>query len=183
MIPQSYIAAKSGGFSTYFSGSRCCRGHVAKRWTSSRRCTLCVAEDRANNPRKPTPGYHREYYIRNKARYQANGKAWVAKNRERVGDISARWRKGHKAEWARMQAEYRAMKQNATPSWANATAINQFYVEAARLTKETGVPHHVDHIYPLKSDWVCGLHVETNLRVITARENIQKRNFKTAIHT
>jgi hypothetical protein len=34
----------------------------------------------------------------------------------------------------------------------------------------------VDHIIPLKSDFVCGLHCHTNLRVITAEENKAKNN-------
>lgn len=47
---------------------------------------------------------------------------------------------------------------------------------AERLTRETGIPHQVDHIVPLQSKIVCGLHVEHNLRVITATENARKKN-------
>lgn len=36
---------------------------------------------------------------------------------------------------------------------------------------------HVDHIVPLQSNWVCGLHCEANLRVIPGAENESKRNF------
>ena len=36
--------------------------------------------------------------------------------------------------------------------------------------------HHVDHIIPLQGAIVSGLHVEGNLRVITATENMIKRN-------
>jgi len=42
--------------------------------------------------------------------------------------------------------------------------------------RETGVKWHVDHIIPLKSKKVCGLHNEFNLRLIPAIDNIRKRN-------
>lgn len=80
-----------------------------------------------------------------------------------------------------------AAELRATPSWADPKKIDAIYAEAARLTKETGIPHHVDHIVPLQgpvATWgpfkgmriVFGLHCEANLRVIPARENVVKGN-------
>lgn len=40
----------------------------------------------------------------------------------------------------------------------------------------TNVTWHVDHIIPLQSLLVCGLHCGFNLRVIPAEENIKKGN-------
>ena len=45
------------------------------------------------------------------------------------------------------------------------------YDEARRITRETGVQMHVDHIVPLK---LGGAHHPSNLQVITARENLRK---------
>jgi len=69
-----------------------------------------------------------------------------------------------------------AKKLQRTPSWANMEAIRAFYDEAARLTTETGIVHHVDHKYPLQGKLVSGLHVETNLQILTGSENSRKRN-------
>lgn len=69
-----------------------------------------------------------------------------------------------------------ARKKQATPAWADNKAILVFYHEAARLTKETGIPHDVDHIVPLQSRLVCGLHVEHNMQVLTADVNKSKGN-------
>lgn len=60
------------------------------------------------------------------------------------------------------------------PAWADLSAIKTFYVEARRLTQETGTAHHVDHIFPLCGKEVSGLHVATNLQVIPATINLAK---------
>lgn len=49
--------------------------------------------------------------------------------------------------------------------------IGEIYAEARRLTRQTGVAYHVDHIKPLVAG---GEHHPDNLRVITALENLKK---------
>ena len=58
----------------------------------------------------------------------------------------------------------------ATPSWVDKKAIKQIYLTAKMLSLQTGRRYEVDHIVPLKSSVVCGLHVEWNLQVV-ARDN------------
>lgn len=62
----------------------------------------------------------------------------------------------------------------ATPAWADFDAIASVYKLRDKVTQETGVEHHVDHIVPLAGKMVCGLHVAANLRVIPAAENLRK---------
>jgi hypothetical protein len=69
---------------------------------------------------------------------------------------------------------HRAQTKRATPPWADMQAVEAFYVEARRLTKETGELYVVDHIVPKIGGTVCGLHVPANLRVIHWRENAIK---------
>jgi hypothetical protein len=38
------------------------------------------------------------------------------------------------------------------------------------------VEYHVDHIVPLTSDLVCGLHCEANLQIAVGKDNIAKNN-------
>lgn len=78
-----------------------------------------------------------------------------------------------------MEARRRAAKWRATPGWLSneqRAAIDAKYVEAQEATERTGEEHEVDHVVPLVSETVCGMHVPWNLRVITATENAAKGN-------
>lgn len=82
----------------------------------------------------------------------------------------------HKSYANQKCAAYRAGKLRATPKWASEALILAIYEECQLQSEETGVPHHVDHVVPLISDIVCGLHCEDNLQVLPALENLSKGN-------
>lgn len=98
------------------------------------------------------------------------------KNRKKRIAKSRRWNVENKEIFAAREAARRGAQRAATPAWIDIDAIRMVYVEAARITEETGVLHHVDHIVPLKSKIVCGLHAVSNLRVISAFDNQSKSN-------
>lgn len=78
---------------------------------------------------------------------------------------------------ARDAAERRTIMQRmATPPWVDREAIRAIYMERIRTSRETGIPHDVDHIIPITNRKVCGLHVPWNLRVIPSAENRRKSN-------
>lgn len=122
--------------------------------------------------------YERKYRKNNPEKVKASGdknrnkpetKAKAAKTRKL-------WQEKNKDKLTAKAAARRALKFQATPAWADLEKIEEIYAEARRLSLETGVIHHVDHVVPLKSKWVCGLHVEANLEIVPGVENLSKGN-------
>lgn len=74
----------------------------------------------------------------------------------------------------RGQKYYKKLWQ-AQPVWANRKAINSIYAAARKLRRQ-GINVHVDHIYPLCGETMCGLHIASNLMIVPAGENIRKSN-------
>lgn len=68
---------------------------------------------------------------------------------------------------------YRSRKRRVADPTADKSKIRAIYEESARLTRETGIVHHVDHIVPLSKG---GLHHQDNLQVLTWLENVKKGN-------
>jgi hypothetical protein len=108
---------------------------------------------------------------------RAAGRArWAAANPEKHAAGKIKWKRTHVAAVNAAHSRRRATKIQATPAWANEFFIEEAYHLAQLRTKATGFEWHVDHIVPLRSKLVCGLHVETNLQVIPAVKNLKKGN-------
>ena len=104
----------------------------------------------------------------------------VKRNRLKNAGRAKSWRERNPDKWAALQrtrwSETRALQIQAMPPWTDRSAIAAIYLEARRRTRETGVQHHVDHVVPLRSEFVCGLHVETNLQILEGEANLRKSN-------
>lgn len=83
---------------------------------------------------------------------------------------SAAWRKSHPSKACELSRNRDARKLQRVPAWADCQKIAEFYREARKL----GLV--VDHIIPLRGELVSGLHVHTNLQLLTHAENSSKRN-------
>jgi hypothetical protein len=112
----------------------------------------------------------------NADRYRESKRNWSKNNIEKQRESIRKWRTANLDKTNASVAKRRAKKKQAVAAWANHVLIKKMYAECCELTKTTGIRHHVDHIYPLKSDWLCGLHVENNLQILTETENTSKGN-------
>jgi hypothetical protein len=85
------------------------------------------------------------------------------------------WQQANPDKHCEIQVRRYASIKSSQPAWANREAIARVYKTAAEMRK-SGSDVHVDHIVPLRSKFVCGLHVPANLQIIDCRENVIKNN-------
>lgn len=103
-------------------------------------------------------------------------KAYYERTRQETILRALKWAKDHPDVMAARAMKRLELKRIATPKWADLDAIDSVYRDAKRMAQETGLKFHVDHIVPIKSDIVCGLHVHWNLCILSASDNIAKGN-------
>ena len=125
-----------------------------------------------------------------KERANAHRRKWEKKNPEAKARWDKKWRdanpeavkehnrKSYRKHYASNPGYYVAkasVRKGKMREWPcskiEELMIRYRYEDARRLSRETGVKHHVDHIIPLSKG---GPHLPWNLRVITKDENLSK---------
>ena len=112
----------------------------------------------------------REWALTNPEKRAKSVKKWNSSNKTRIFIIQSAWRKKNKLKVNLCTATRRKRIKQATPLWTDKTILRDFYLEANYFNME------MDHIIPLKSDMVCGLHVPNNIQLLTKAENSSKGN-------
>lgn len=98
------------------------------------------------------------------------------KSKEQKRASARKWRGSNKPYDAMRSRERRARTLKAIPIWADRWYIKLFYDLAKQEEHRTGKKVHVDHIVPLKSNYVCGLHCPHNLQLLYMEDNLSKGN-------
>lgn len=146
-------------------------GHNAGRPRGS--CKSChtqiQANHRASNPEK-------QKKIAAKSYKNNRHKRLTEVERAKRNVWSKRWAKANPDKARALAASRRAQKLQATPAWVDKHLVGVVYAKAFEWSKILGMDMTVDHIVPLKSDYVCGLHVQDNLQLMEFRDNSEKGN-------
>jgi hypothetical protein len=169
---------KSSG-KLYWPGKVCRNGNVGPWLISAKKCWCpdCKRQHSQNvnrwqkaNPEKVLPRV-REWRAANPERSAANKRRQTEKIRSGIAKRS----EGDPSKRLYRNAMRRKAARQATPPWADKDAIRAIYIEAGRR-RVMGEDVHVDHVYPLQGETVCGLHIAENLRIIPAAQNRSKWN-------
>ena len=134
--------------------------------------------------------YYKKYHLENYSKYKDSVfykeknkekcKAYREKNKDKISlyrkvynqrnkDKLAIWRKTIRSQKNYYQSKRRLIIKTQCPKWADLEKIKQIYIDCPK-------GYHVDHIVPLNNPVVCGLHVENNLKIVTAEYNLKKGN-------
>lgn len=188
--------ARQIGQKTYFTGKSCSNQHVAARYVSTGGCVECLMHSQARNGSMWGATHrkaHREKHVEQNRAWRQRNPTSVKQSRERTynpkyyvdryqrlkSEIQVKhklYRTLNRALYTSLSAKRRTVMTRATPLWYEADAVQDMYQKAVFLTEQTGVAYEVDHIVPLQSKYVCGLHCLANLQVIPASENRRKSN-------
>ena len=155
------------GLARYFTGKPCKHGHIVERYTGNKTCCVC-GNAGANKVKQ-----------RDRTKYIQHAKDWNNRNPERIKEIHNKRNRANPARRNLLTANYRSAKDNRTPAWLTEVdyeRIANVYKLATLQSKITGTTWHVDHIIPLRGEYVSGLHVPSNLQAIPGVDNVRKNN-------
>ena len=97
--------------------------------------------------------------------------AWKKSHPEEARAATRKWRKANPGKHNAKNCRRNAAKLRAAPKWSEADLIKVVYERAGAMGFE------VDHVVPLLSKAVCGLHVWSNLQLLSKPENRKKSNY------
>ena len=129
----------------------------------------------------------KKHYALKKEIYMEASKKWKSQNKQKVGDSYKKYMQSDNAKQLRRKAQAERYKRDpdkhiaiacandsrirkARPKWQPSIEITNYY----RIARLFGF--EVDHIVPIKSDLVCGLHCLDNFQLLTREQNASKGN-------
>lgn len=177
--------AKAQGLKRYFTAKPCKFYHFALRQTGCGGCLVCKRNQtdkwQAKNKDRLL-AYDKQRYHENADFHKARAKKYRDENKDWMTSYNKKYFKTDAGKQARKKylknnrhktrakdAKRNAAKKNAIPKLANLDKVKEIYESCPK-------GFHVDHIVPLVSKFVCGLHCEANLQHLPALENISKNN-------
>jgi hypothetical protein len=152
--------AREQGLKRFFTGNPCTKGHVSERLVSNKACCAC----------------RHNYWDENQEYIRKKNNEYRAANKDKHNQSSNNCKRNNPGKYITLVLRRRLKKKQAIPGWFNEAEVKKVYKQCRELTTLTGIEHELDHIVPLVSPYVCGLHWHGNMQILTKTENRRKNN-------
>jgi hypothetical protein len=160
----------------YYSYCKVCKSIKDKAsYEKHKEARYAASVEWKNKNKEKVKAYKRSWNAKNKEYFTT----WQLENKDHVREERKAWKKANKAKVNASTRKRQTAKLQRTPAWLTEhdyKVMESKYAIAAWLSDVVGVEYHVDHIIPLRGNNVSGLHVPDNLRVIPAKDNLEKSN-------
>ena len=157
--------------------SRCneCCINISKEYRNNNRDTI---KEKQRKNKEYINERNRLYYKTNKEKILIKCKKYREDNIDKVRERISNYYKNNKYKYSLNSRRREIQLKNVSIDFGELSEfiISEIYELRDSRNYHTGIIWHVDHIVPLQSPLVCGLHCGFNLRVIPATENIKKGN-------
>jgi hypothetical protein len=169
--------------------SKCkvCLTEYSNNWKLSNRDKLKKNQQRyCNKNKEKVKEQKKRYLINNCEKRKESVRKYYLKNKSAISEKERKLRHKNLDRYRAYCSLRRSIKIKATPVWITKEQlklINNIYKEARNLELKMNEKFHVDHIVPLNSDIVCGLHVPWNLQILKASDNMKKGNKLIDLHS
>lgn len=152
------------------------RKRESQRYKNNKADILARTTQYYYNNRDSRLAYWKRHHAVNKEVRNIRSSTWRKNNQPSAKLSSARWRRAHPHTVAVLAASRKFKLMQATPVWSETVLIDKVYMKRDEYRELYGVNFEVDHIIPINSDTVCGLHVLANLQLLDKSLNGSKHN-------
>lgn len=180
-IPANKVKAKQYGAQYYIENKEAINKHNKEYAELNKEHLAKKSKEYSLKNRETLVEYQKEYRKNNSEKIKLQKKIYQEENADFIKAQAKKWKQNNKATVLAATRKRELAKIDRTPAWADYEKVKDVYkdceeVNLAARTAGCTEKFVVDHVIPLQGELVSGLHIESNLQIITQTDNLVKGN-------